>query len=394
MRKAPGLVAGLLTAALAGCVVTPVEYRYAQPPPAPPPPEPVAYDDTTANEPPPPLPVYEQPPCPVEGYIWTPGLWRWGPSGYYWVPGTWVAPPAVGLLWTPGYWALSGAVFVFHAGYWAPHVGYYGGINYGGGYVGDGYHGGRWVHNTFQYNTAVSNVNVTNIHNTYNQTIINNVTINNTNIVRTSYVGGPGTRAERTARELQVGNERHVPATTLQVRHDDSARANPQLAAVRNEGHPPIAATARATAFAGPGVTAAKPVGPAWHPRAAPEGVQRPARAEGGMAHLPEAAASHPAPPFERAPGAPAASYRVQPVTPPITATARVQEEQLHARPQAQPRFQAQPQAQARTQQGEPRPRPHAQPQPPPRPQSQANRPGAEKKQSEQKGEHQGERAQ
>jgi hypothetical protein len=27
---------------------------------------------------PPVLPIYEQPPCPVAGYIWTPGYWAWG----------------------------------------------------------------------------------------------------------------------------------------------------------------------------------------------------------------------------------------------------------------------------------------------------------------------------
>ena len=53
---------------------------------------------------PPVLPVYDQPPIPAPGYIWTPGYWAWGDDGYYWVPGTWVEPPAVGLLWTPGYW--------------------------------------------------------------------------------------------------------------------------------------------------------------------------------------------------------------------------------------------------------------------------------------------------
>ena len=38
---------------------------------------------------PPALPVYEQPLCPAEGYIWTPGYWAWYPDyGYYWVPGT------------------------------------------------------------------------------------------------------------------------------------------------------------------------------------------------------------------------------------------------------------------------------------------------------------------
>jgi len=39
---------------------------------------------------PPALPVYEQPLCPGEGYIWTPGYWAWSDDegDYYWVPGT------------------------------------------------------------------------------------------------------------------------------------------------------------------------------------------------------------------------------------------------------------------------------------------------------------------
>ena len=53
---------------------------------------------------PPELPVYEQPPLPAPGYMWTPGYWSYGPDGYFWVPGTWVEPPSVGVLWTPGYW--------------------------------------------------------------------------------------------------------------------------------------------------------------------------------------------------------------------------------------------------------------------------------------------------
>jgi WXXGXW repeat (2 copies) len=56
----------------------------------------------SVNIAPPVLPVYEQPPCPGDGYIWTPGYWAYGPEGYYWVPGTWATPPTVGLLWTPG----------------------------------------------------------------------------------------------------------------------------------------------------------------------------------------------------------------------------------------------------------------------------------------------------
>src|SRR5438477_12166769 len=94
---------------------------------------------------PPPLPVYEQPFCPGEGFIWTPGYWAYDYDfgDYYWVPGTWVRAPRVGYFWTPGYWAYSGSRFVFYDGYWGPRVGFYGGINYGYGYFGNGYEGGR-----------------------------------------------------------------------------------------------------------------------------------------------------------------------------------------------------------------------------------------------------------
>ncbi|HXO74230.1 MAG TPA: YXWGXW repeat-containing protein, partial [Puia sp.] len=59
---------------------------------------------------PPAIPVYEQPPCPVDGYIWIPGYWAYNDDsdGYFWVPGYWEAPPQVGFLWTPGYWGYVG----------------------------------------------------------------------------------------------------------------------------------------------------------------------------------------------------------------------------------------------------------------------------------------------
>jgi WXXGXW repeat (2 copies) len=252
----------MLAAALTGCIVA-APYPPPAPAAAPPPPQYAASEEET-SEPPPPLPEYDQPPCPEPGYIWTPGLWRWGPQGYYWVPGTWVAPPQPGLLWTPGYWILAGGVYVFHPGYWAPHVGFYGGINYGGGYVGNGYAGGRWVGNTFQYNTAVSNVNVTNIHNVYHETVINNVTINNT---RVSYAGAPGTRTQPTPQESAVLHEAHLPPTPAQTSHISTARSNPQLNAAHNQGHPPVAATPRPGAYSERGVTQAKPSGPAYHPQ-------------------------------------------------------------------------------------------------------------------------------
>ena len=47
---------------------------------------------------PPELPVYEQPLCPDNGYLWTPGYWAYADDdyGYYWVPGTWVMAPGTG----------------------------------------------------------------------------------------------------------------------------------------------------------------------------------------------------------------------------------------------------------------------------------------------------------
>jgi hypothetical protein len=249
---------------LAGCVA---QVRVAQPPPPvvyvrppPPPPPPPAYVppnvevEVQANEAPPPLPEYEQPPCPEDGYLWTPGYWHYGPAGYYWVPGTWVEPPQVGVLWTPGYWAFSGGVYGFHAGYWGPHIGFYGGINYGYGYVGVGYAGGRWDGGHFSYNTVVSNVSTTNIHNTYNQTVINNVTIN-----KVSYNGGAGgVTAAPTAQERAALQEPHVARTAAQTAHIQEAGRNPALSAKQNGGHPAIAATAKPGAFTGPGVVGAR----------------------------------------------------------------------------------------------------------------------------------------
>src|ERR1700729_3094556 len=136
---------------------------------------------------PPALPVYVQPPCPTEGYLWTPGYWAYGDAGYYWVPGVWVAPPRAGLLWTPGYWGWGGGAYVFHAGYWGPHVGFYGGINYGFGYGGSGFYGGRWDGGHFAYNTAVMHVNTTVIHNTY---VDRTVIVNNNNFNHASFNGG------------------------------------------------------------------------------------------------------------------------------------------------------------------------------------------------------------
>ena len=153
---------------------------------------------------PPALPIYEQPPCPQEGYMWTPGYWAYDYdiSDYYWVPGTWIEFPEVGFLWTPGYWGWNGGGFIFNEGYWGPHVGFYGGISYGYGYFGEGYEGGRWDNGRFFYNRSVNNVNVTNIHNVYNTTVINNTTTIN----RVSYNGGNGGLNARPRAEDEIAS--------------------------------------------------------------------------------------------------------------------------------------------------------------------------------------------
>jgi hypothetical protein len=155
---------------------------------------------------PPPIPVYDQPPCPEDGYTWAPGYWAWGDNGYFWIPGTWVRIPAAGMLWTPGYWGWGGAGMVFHTGYWGPQVGFYGGINYGFGYGGSGYEGGHWQGQNYYYNRSVTNMGSTHVTNVYNQTVVVN---NNTYV---SYNGGQGgVSAVPTRQERAAEQDHHVP---------------------------------------------------------------------------------------------------------------------------------------------------------------------------------------
>jgi hypothetical protein len=197
-----------------------------------------AFVGISVNIAPPPLPVYEQPLCPAEGYIWTPGYWAYGPEGYYWVPGVWVAPPRIGVLWTPAYWGWSGGSYVFNSGYWGPRVGFYGGVNYGFGYNGAGYYGGEWAGDRFRYNTAVTRVNTTIIHNTYNRTVINNYGTRN----RASYNGPGGVKARPTAEQRAAANAEHVPPTPEQRSLEEKSKQNRELLAKVNKGRPKVTA--------------------------------------------------------------------------------------------------------------------------------------------------------
>jgi len=205
---------------------------------------------------PPALPVYEQPPIPGPGYMWTPGYWAWDEdvSDYYWVPGAWAPAPEPGLLWTPGYWGWNNGVYAWNAGYWGPHIGFYGGVSYGFGYTGVGFAGGYWSGGAFFYNRSVANIGSVNITNVYNKTVINPP-----GAPTTSFNGGPnGIKASPTPAELQAASEPHTPPTKDQTEHQKLASQNKDLRASNNGGKPPIAATSRAGDFSPKSTFAAK----------------------------------------------------------------------------------------------------------------------------------------
>src|SRR6185437_6285045 len=185
------------------------------------------YDTTSYSEPietseaPPPLPDYEQPPCPGDGYYWTPGYWAWESGGYYWVPGAWVLAPWVDALWTPPYWAFSHGYYRWHAGYWGPHIGFYGGVNYGFGYTGRGYYGAYWNRGVLNYNRSVTNVNTRVVHNVYNYSA---PTYTHS---RVSYNGGRGgITAQPTAQERAVVRDPRTPPVAVQAQHAREASQN------------------------------------------------------------------------------------------------------------------------------------------------------------------------
>lgn len=188
--------------------------------------------------PPPPLPQYDQPPIPAYGDVWTPGYWGWNGAlnDYDWIPGAWVAPPAIGLLWTPGYWGWGDGVYVFHAGYWGPVVGYYGGIAYGYGYWGHGYAGGYWNGRTLFYNREYNNLGRLRINAVYDRRVAGDRATG-----RISYNGGPGgLRAAPTADDLAAARHPHVVPTAAQAQHEREAAGDPRFRAGVNHGRPPV----------------------------------------------------------------------------------------------------------------------------------------------------------
>ena len=153
---------------------------------------------------PPALPVYEQPPCPTEGYLWT-----------------------------PGYWGFAGGAYLWHGGYWGPHVGFYGGINYGFGYGGVGFWGGRWEGGHFLYNTAAWHVGV-GFHGVYEDRGF----IHPGEINHASFNGEGGIHASPTAGERAAMREQHFTRTQEQISHQRDARVDRSNYAAVNHGTP------------------------------------------------------------------------------------------------------------------------------------------------------------
>jgi hypothetical protein len=176
----------------------------------------------SVNIAPPPIAVFDQPPCPGDGYIWTPGYYQYGDYGYYWVPGHRVIPPSEGVLWTPGYWGFAGGHYMWHEGYWGPTVGFYGGVNYGNGYFGAGFTGGRWEGHVFRHNTVVTNVDRNNVHNTYeDRTVVREVKGPNH-----AFNGKGGSMAQPSREEQAAAKAPHQGPTPAQVSHAQEAHNN------------------------------------------------------------------------------------------------------------------------------------------------------------------------
>jgi hypothetical protein len=233
----------------------------------------------TAPDPPPSLPDYDQPPCPGDGYLWTPGYWDYASTGYYWVPGAWVQAPYEGALWTPGYWAYSRGRYSFFHGYWGPHIGFYGGINYGFGYTGIGYQGGYWNSGRFQYNRTVNNINTDVVHNVYNYKVVN---VNN----RVSFNGGSGgVQVRPRPAEIAALREPHAAPMRTQIEIRQAASNNRAQFASVNRGRPqqftaprPVAADRDVRPAPAQGLRNLPPVSEAH--RTAPIATQEPNRAE------------------------------------------------------------------------------------------------------------------
>jgi WXXGXW repeat (2 copies) len=161
-----------------------------------------------ATQAPPLLPIENSRPFAPDGnYRWTPGCWYYDrdQSDFYWVPAAWVTPPN-GEVWTPPYWEYDKGRYRLHYGYWGPHRGFYGGIDYGFGYSSSGYQRS-----------------------------------DNKSGNRVSYNGGPGGIQQKpTTKELAAKQDKHNKPLEVQGQRARSARNDRKQFFLMNHGRPPM----------------------------------------------------------------------------------------------------------------------------------------------------------
>jgi len=182
------------------------------------------------------------------------------------------------------------------------------------------------------YNRSVTNISTTNVTNVYNKTVINNVTVN-----QVSYNGGTGgIRVQPSSAELAASHERHIAAVPAQRQQEQAAHANPTLRANNNHGKPPIAATARAGAFSGAGVVAARKGGAVSSVR--PNAPAHPAQSDNQRAQPDYRQENRPAPATRTEPPVQHAAPPVQHAAPPAREPTPPREPPPRAAPAEAPR--------------------------------------------------------
>jgi hypothetical protein len=133
------------------------------------------------------------------------------------------------------FWGWSDGAYVWHGGYWARHVGFYGGINYGYGYAGTGYEGGHWNNRVFYYNTAVTRVNVSVVNNTYEKPVLAKTTAESV----VSYHGGAGgMTVTPTKQELIAADDPHIGPTSHQKKIHKAAAPKPMPKKIAKKSPP------------------------------------------------------------------------------------------------------------------------------------------------------------
>jgi len=144
-------------------------------------------------------------------------------------------------MWTPGYWSWSHhmlTMYTFHSGYWAFHVGYYGGVNYGNGYGGFGYSGGVWHGGLFAYNLEIVNVNSQYVRETFRDPgLVDRGYIEREN--HAGFNGGPaGVNYHISPEEQAVEHEKHWDPTAFQMQYETGIRNDQAYWYNTNHGQP------------------------------------------------------------------------------------------------------------------------------------------------------------